>query len=359
MSQFKPSQSSLLVCTALVLLAHGLALHSIPLALHDVLQPANPADFLPPVDVTFVTRTTEPAPRPVATPPPTPSPTTTAKTEKTAKKFTIPLEEAPPPPLPLLNEREIQEQKPAVAQAEYAENAPKNIAEPVKPEPAKNTNELPAAWNYRPPPSLVLDYEVESMVDGTARTGAGELQWSHDGSTYSTRLSVSYFRITLRTQTSTGKIGAKGLEPRRFGDKTRSEIAAHFEREKGKISFSANTPDAPLQEGAQDQLSVILQLGALLSGNPDRVNEGMALPFQAVGARSAENWTFIVGKMERLNLPGGEIMARHLWREANAQYDVNVDVWLAPDLGYLPARIRLTQTNGNIIDQRWRSTEKP
>jgi hypothetical protein len=67
----------------------------------------------------------------------------------------------------------------------------------------------------------------------------------------------------------------------------------------------------------------------------------------------------MVGKMERLNLPGGEVMARHLWRQANAQYDVNVDVWLAPDLGYLPVRIRLTQTNGNIIDQRWRSTEKP
>ncbi|MEN9472583.1 MAG: hypothetical protein RLZZ495_672 [Pseudomonadota bacterium] len=330
----------------LVLLAHGLVLRLIPVTLNgDWLS--TPSPDMPPVTVTFSTRTLEPeSETPIPTAPPSPV------IEKTDAPHRA-TEDAPlPPPDINLPEREVgmAEEEPEIS------TEPEQIAIP-KEAPKETT--LAAVWQYRAPPSATLDYEVDSVVDGTARTGAGELHWSHDGINYNARLGVSYFRITLRTQTSTGKIGTKGLEPRRFGDKTRSEVAAHFEREKGKISFSANTPDIPLQDGAQDQLSVILQLGALLGGNPERISEGTSLPFQAVGARSAENWTFMVGKMERLNLPGGEVMARHLWRQANAQYDVNVDVWLAPDLGYLPVRIRLTQTNGNIIDQRWRSTEKP
>ena len=359
MPKIASNRQSLLTFIVLVLLAHGMVLHWIPLALHgEWLEPT--ADMPPPLHATFSTRTIEPEAPSISVSQPS------GVSEKPATPpIPTPPTTAPPPPAPespFEDKAEVSKSEPYPAETTepiaIESHTPTTLAESAS-DAMKKENTLAAAWQYRPPPPVTLDYEVHSVVDGTERTGAGELFWSHDGTTYNARLSVSYFRITLRTQTSTGKIGAKGLEPRRFGDKTRSEVAAHFEREKGKISFSANTPDIPLQDGAQDQLSVILQLGALLGGNPERINEGTNLPFQAVGARSAENWTFIVGKMERLKLPGGEIMARHLWREANAQYDINVDVWLAPDFGYLPVRIRLTQTNGNIIDQRWRSSEKP
>lgn len=345
----RPSRQPLLLVIVLVLLAHGLVLRLIPVALNGEWLPITPP-AMPTVTATFATRTLEPEPQSPSKPQSQSASLLPTNNPTSAHRFS---EEQPPPlDLPPMEEKsEIPMPEEPPEPVESAQGA-------IKKEVLKETA-LVADWHYLPPPSVTLDYEVDSMVDGTARTGAGELHWSHDGVNYNARLGVSYFRITLRTQTSTGKIGAKGLEPRRFGDKTRTEVAAHFEREKGKISFSANTPDIPLQDGAQDQLSVILQLSALLGGNPERISEGTSLPFQAVGARSAENWTFMVGKMERLNLPGGEVMARHLWRQANAQYDVNVDVWLAPDLGYLPVRIRLTQTNGNIIDQRWRSTEKP
>ena len=40
----------------------------------------------------------------------------------------------------------------------------------------------------------------------------------------------------------------------------------------GRISFSNNAPDAALQAGAQDRLSVLLQLGAMLAADPDLVD---------------------------------------------------------------------------------------
>ena len=361
MPKIAPHQKSLLISIALVLVVHGLLLHGVPIVLHSEWSAPRRPETPPPVNATFTTRTVEPEPQPAPRPVQNP-PAATEQPTKTPHR-NAPNEDIPFPPdePPLLHESE----KPSSntlpnTSPNSNETNEKTATPPVESAPSATEKvALPAAWQYRPPLSVVLDYEVDSLIDGTERTGASELAWTQDGSNYNLRLSVSYFRITLRTQTSVGKIGAKGLEPYRFGDKTRSEVAAHFERDKGKVSFSANTPDVPIQDNTQDQLSVILQLGALLGGNPDRIQEGAVLPFQAVGGRSAENWTFIVGKMERLQLPGGEIMARHLWREAHAQYDVNVDLWFAPDLGYLPARIRLTQTNGNFVDQRWRSTEKP
>jgi hypothetical protein len=134
-------------------------------------------------------------------------------------------------------------------------------------------------------------------------------------------------------------------------------VAAHFEREKGKVSFSANTPDTPLLAGAQDQLSIFMQMAAMLAGDPRGFPEGSTLSFQAVGPRSADTWVFTVGGTGTQSLAGGELEAVHLWRNPSGEYDPKTEVWLAPALGYLPVRIRLTQRNGDFVDQQWKSTQ--
>jgi hypothetical protein len=149
------------------------------------------------------------------------------------------------------------------------------------------------------------------------------------------------------------------LEPIRFSDKVRSEVAANFERAKGKVSFSSDAPDVPLQPGAQDQLSLFMQMGAMLAGDPARFTPGTQIPFQAIGPRSSEWWVFKVSETELLKLPGGELRAIKLSRDANGESDPRGDVWLAPDMGYLPVRIRLTQPNGDFVDQLLHSAQKP
>ena len=204
-----------------------------------------------------------------------------------------------------------------------------------------------------------LKYKINGEAKGFPYFVNGDLQWKQDGKTYEARMEVSHFLLGSRVQTSRGELGATGLEPIRFGDKVRSERAAHFERSKGKVTFSANSPDAPLVAGTQDQLSTLLQLGALLGGAPGSFPEGTAIPFEAVGPTSVESWVFKVGAPEKLTLPGGQVMAIKLVREAVGDYGTRGEVWLAPSMGYLPVRVRLIEPNGNFIDQKWSDTVSP
>lgn len=219
------------------------------------------------------------------------------------------------------------------------------------------------------PGSLRLKYDIKGEVSGLGYSASGELLWLHDGQTYDARLSVTHFLLGTRSQSSTGQITPEGLAPKRFGDKVRSEVAAHFERDKGekgshgKVIFSANTPSVDLQPGAQDQLSIFMQIASLLAGDPSRYPVGSAFEMQAVGGRDADTWRFVIESEETLDLPGvvpgGEQKTLRIKRPARQVHDITVELWLAPALGYLPARIRLTQTNGNFVDQQLASFAPP
>ena len=220
---------------------------------------------------------------------------------------------------------------------------------------------LPAAKavrKYAFPPSARLKYDVKGEIKGFPYHVNGDLQWAQDGKTYNARMEISHFLLGARVQTSAGRLGAHGLEPTRFGDKVRSEVAAHFDYEQNRVTFSANTPDVPLLPGAQDQLSVMLQIASMLAAEPKLFAQGSTLSFQAVGPKSAESWVFTVGTSERLGLPGGELTALRLWREPNGDYDSRIEIWFAPEQGYLPVRIRLTQANGDVADQLWKATQR-
>ena len=212
---------------------------------------------------------------------------------------------------------------------------------------------------YQAPDSALLKYQVQGQAKGFNYWAWAELLWLQDGKDYQARLEVSAFLLGSRVQVSKGALGAEGLMPTRFGDKTRSELAAHFERDKGIISFSANSPDAPLLKGAQDRLSVVLQLSSLLAADPSRFPTGTMLSFQTVSQREAEVWQFLVEKDEMLQLPWGEINAIKLNRKPRREFDQHIELWFAPDLGYLPVRLRITNANGDFVDQRLSKAEKP
>jgi len=41
-----------------------------------------------------------------------------------------------------------------------------------------------------------------------------------------------------------------------------------------------------------------------------------------------------------------------LARQPRREFDQKIELWYAPALGYLPVRTRITQNNGDYIDQR-------
>jgi len=202
------------------------------------------------------------------------------------------------------------------------------------------------------PASARLEYQMTGSAKGLAYHAKGELLWLSDGTSYQARMTVKALFLGSRILSSTGQVGPQGLAPTRFSDKSRSEVAAHFESDKGQISFSANTPSVPWVQGAQDRVSVFLQLGGMLAGNPAGFAPGSTISTLTVGPRSADAWTFVVEGQEVLDLPVGQTAALKLSRQPRRDYDQKVEIWFAPALGYLPVRSRITQANGDFVDQQ-------
>ena len=209
---------------------------------------------------------------------------------------------------------------------------------------------------YLVPASTHLVYDISAnKFPFSARA---ELLWQHDASGYSAKLELRKI-VLVRSQSSVGQVGADGLAPTRFADRTRSELAAHFDRERGRISFSANTPDALLLGGAQDRLSVLVQLAAMLAGAPRDYPAQSTISMQVAGPREADTWHFTVGEAQTLALGATSMNTLKVTRNPRQQYDQTLELWLAPALGYLPARVRITDPNGDFVDQHWRATLPP
>jgi hypothetical protein len=225
------------------------------------------------------------------------------------------------------------------------------IAQAATPAPTAGTSSAPAAApRSDPPPATELNYDVFGQAKGFDYRATGLLSWRREGPNYEARLELAMPLLGKRVQTSQGSVGPDGLRPVRFADKRSSERAAHFEPEARRIRFSNNAPEAEWMPGAQDRLSLFMQLAGLMRAQPRQTGE--VLSFQVAGVGDAEVWRFEVGALETLRLPAGNIEARLLKRTPRKAHDSTVEVWLAPSLGHLPVRLRIAQSNGDVADQR-------
>ncbi|MEJ8855034.1 DUF3108 domain-containing protein [Variovorax robiniae] len=210
------------------------------------------------------------------------------------------------------------------------------------------------------PGSVKLSFEVGGQRGAQPYSGGyGELVWLQNGDEYNARLSLKALFMTFLSQTSVGHVDASGIAPTRYSEKRKSEVASHLVRDKGEIVFSNNSPSVPLLPGAQDRLSVAMQLGALLAGDAGRFPQGSKIRIQTVGPKDAEVWVFNVEGEETIEVLAGEFKARKLSRAPRHDYDYELDLWLAPEIGYLPVRIQQRQTNGDIVDMRLRAKSVP
>lgn len=209
------------------------------------------------------------------------------------------------------------------------------------------------------PASTKFIYDVIGESKGIRFHADGDLLWRHDGKSYEMRMEIRHFLLGSKTQTSIGQLSTQGLQPKRFGDKYKQEVAAHFDRDKGLLIFSASSNPQPLLPAAQDRLSMFAQLPALLAGSPGLRQSGQQISFQVVASKSADMWTFQVDKQETLQLPIGAVSAWKLSRVFKGSYDQTADVWLSPAYGYLPVKVRIAQSNGDVLEQNLSKVQAP
>lgn len=215
------------------------------------------------------------------------------------------------------------------------------------PAPGLSAPETPdSARRYLAAPSLHWQYRLQQdEQDGWAR-----LHWQNaetDGR-YQARLQRELAGRPLPAWRSEGGFDALGLAPTRFAEQRRAQQdsrALNFRREQGLISFSASPEQIPLPAGAQDRLSWMLQLAALLEGDPRLRQTGSRIQLPVAGVRgSLADWEFEVLGRQDLSLPVGTITgALHLRRAAPGLYEPQVEVWLDPARHHLPVRLLYSQ----------------
>ena len=77
----------------------------------------------------------------------------------------------------------------------------------------------------------------------------------------------------------------------------------------------------------------------------------MTRQFSVADNDSSEIWPFETVGDETVQARGGSFSARHFTRLPRREGDRRrIDVWLAPSLGWLPARILQTEPNGMQIE---------
>ncbi len=204
----------------------------------------------------------------------------------------------------------------------------------------------PPRYATRLPPPATLQYSLQRDATGSPdRPGLqAELRW---------RPSETQYTLTLgfgaAGWASVGGLDVDGVAPERHVETRRGrEVrAANFRREAGptggRITFSGPPVEFVLLPGAQDRLSWMLQLPAVLEADPALGQPGREVQLFVAGVRGdAGLWTFTVRGRGPAELPAGNVAdAVHLQREPQRPYDTRVDVWLDPARHHLPVRVRL------------------
>jgi hypothetical protein len=165
-----------------------------------------------------------------------------------------------------------------------------------------------------------------------SRAGSATLHWQHDGSSYRLTLEAQGTDgRPLLAQASTGDIDAHGVAPLRFVDRRAGgrQRAANFRREIGRIGYSGPGHEHPAWPGAQDRLSWLAQLAAILAA-AEVAPDALRL-FVADATGQAGLW-----QLQRLG--DGDTRAGadtvHWRREPPRPEGLQIDLWLpAPGTG--------------------------
>jgi hypothetical protein len=204
------------------------------------------------------------------------------------------------------------------------------------------------------PPSGELEYDT--FYNGV-RNAPGTIHWTSTAQSYEMIVSVPLPFVGTFVYSSHGRIDAFGLAPEQYIEKRgrRPEDIAIFNRTDKKIAFTRTPASLPLPDGAQDRFSMVMQLASLVRGDPGAYTPGVTRQFFVVDNDSGENWPVETIGDETIRTTQGFLDTRHFKRLPRHDGDLRrIDVWLAPSLGWLPARIVQTEPNGTQFELVWR-----
>lgn len=214
--------------------------------------------------------------------------------------------------------------------------------------------------NY--PPTAKLFYFIRADIKGLNIEGAGLIDWDKAGDKYhinsETRTALTGILVAEKSE---GLIDNTGLAPEIFSIKRfRKElITTRVDRKNHQINYQGNANPQSLLGAEQDRLSVLWQLLSLARSTPNKFSSGSKHKFTVIGTQDSEPWIFEVKKSQRIQTGLGEVDALQITRLPSENPDAQgMEIWLAPSLDWYPVQIRLSEKNGDYIEQSLEKIEK-
>ncbi len=305
------------------------------------------------IEVAYV-RELEPVAPPAVAPAPVPEPPATPRVKRVrapAPPASAPELAAPepvPPPEPA--------REPPVAEAPPEPPPPVAEAAVAAAEPASAA--ASAADTFEWPASTRLSYKLSGNVRGEVH-GDAQVEWVRQGARYQVHLDLTVglavAPLITRRMSSDGELTAQGLFPRRYDEDTKLMFR---ERRRVTMLFEPEAivmPDGQRLRrwaGVQDTASQFVQLSWLFSTRPELLRTGNTIDFALALPKNVDRWVYDVLGEEPVATHFGAVEAFHLKprRVSRPGGDLVAEIWFAPTLRYLPARIRIEQDAETFID---------
>ena len=205
----------------------------------------------------------------------------------------------------------------------------------------------------RMPRPVKIGYVVTGSVNGTAYSGVpGTLDWRHNGQDFEVGWQFFSTIAGHRQRNSRGLVTAQGLAPVTIVDtqgKDRHE--QRFDYANRQVIGAADTAPVEFQPGAQDTLSLMIQLAAIAAGRPEALTPGSSIAVTIWDQGQSQTASFTVLGQETVPaIQGNNVQTVHLAYQAGDPAQTSIDAWLAPSLDYMPARWRIRYGEADFQD---------
>jgi hypothetical protein len=195
-----------------------------------------------------------------------------------------------------------------------------------------------------------LSYALTGQFRGPLY-GDAQVLWQREGSRYQVRLAVHVQVFGTQVLTSQGEVTPTGLVPRAYEELRPGK--RRFARIGDDVVTLENGRTVPTPPGVQDSASQFVELTQRFASGREKLEVGRSIPIWLARPGGVDLWIYDVLGREELATPKfGTIEAYHLKPRSitNPRGDYSIEMWFAPSLQYLPARIRLTKGDEAWID---------
>ncbi|MFZ2648513.1 MAG: DUF3108 domain-containing protein [Burkholderiaceae bacterium] len=249
---------------------------------------------------------------------------------------------------------------PAAESARVASSAvpPDGVAASIPAEAQTASATASAIEIFDWPTSTRMSYALTGYYRGEV-LGSAQVEWIRSGARYQVHLDIvigpSLTPLITRRMSSDGDITATGLSPRRYDEDTKTVFR---DRRHVTMLFEADTVLMPSGErrerwpGVQDSASQFVQLTFLFTLNPELLRVGQQIDVPLALPKNIDRWTYDVVNEEVLHTPFGAVPAFHVKprRITRPGGELSAEIWFAPQLRYLPVRIRIQQDAETFVD---------